>query len=62
MASDLPSDDDAFKQYVNVTATPPCTLDVQVSCEHELEFRFDATGHVTEVSCSCGKNGRVEML
>lgn len=49
-------------QFVNVAAEPPCTLDVQVAHEHELEFHFDETGHVTEVRCSCGKRGRVEML
>lgn len=54
--------DPAFPQFVNVAAEPPCTLDVQVTHEHELEFHFDATGHVTEVICSCGVSGTVQML
>lgn len=41
---------------------PPCTLDVQVHQDHELEFHFDAEGHVSKVVCSCGREGTVEML
>lgn len=44
------------------TAVPPCTLDVQLTYDHELEFHFDVTGHVIKVICSCGKEGTVEML
>lgn len=43
-------------------AEPPCTLDVQVTQDHELEFHFDAEGHVSQVVCSCGRAGTVEML
>lgn len=46
----------------NTPEEPPCTLDVQMAENHELEFHFDATGHVTKVTCSCGKSGTVEML
>lgn len=60
--SDLPSGDEAFKQFVNVSASPPCSIDVQVTLDHELEFLFDKEGHVTEVSCSCGAKGTVQML
>lgn len=54
--------DAGMAQFVNVGAEPPCTLDVQVMREHELEFHFDATGHVTEIICSCGRQGTVDML
>lgn len=54
--------DKAMPQLINVAAQPPCTLDVQVTHEHELEFHFDATGHVSKVVCSCGAEGTVQML
>lgn len=59
-----PSDqhDESFPQFVNVAAEPPCTLDVQVTFEHELEFHFDSEGHLSKVICSCGRQGTVEML
>lgn len=49
-------------QFVHIAADPPCTIDVQVTLDHELEFYFDAEGHVSKVVCSCGREGTVQML
>lgn len=54
--------DASVPQFVHIAANPPCQLDVQVTLDHELEFHFDATGHVRKVICSCGTQGTVEML
>lgn len=51
-----------FPQFVHIAADPPCTLDVQVTLDHELEFFFDHEGHVTKINCSCGATGTVQML
>lgn len=40
----------------------PRPIELQVALEHEMEFHFDASGHVTKVTCSCGREGTVEML
>jgi hypothetical protein len=40
----------------------PDPVELQVVVEHELEFFFDQSGHVTKVKCSCGREGTVEML
>ena len=49
-------------RFIKVKDETPRSLDVQVNLDHELEFRFDTDGHVTQITCSCGANGKVQML
>lgn len=39
----------------------PLPVDLQTVLEHELTFYFDMSGHVNAITCSCGKQGKVEM-
>lgn len=46
----------------NKRVAAPFPVELQVALEHEMEFHFDASGHVTKVVCSCGAEGTVQML
>lgn len=40
----------------------PLPVELQVALQHELTFYFNADGHVSKITCSCGREGTVEML
>lgn len=56
------SQDGSWIEPVTRKVVAPLPIELQVVLQHELEFHFNADGHVSKVICSCGKEGTVEML